>query len=48
MERTILVKLSDKARGGIEKAAKKLAMSYDEVAAYALEDWLSDKGFISE
>ena len=47
VERTILVKLSDQARAGLEKAAKKLAMSPDEVAAQAVEDWLSRKGFIS-
>ena len=47
VERTILVKLSDKARAGLEKAAQKLAMSPDEVAAQAVEDWLSRKGFIS-
>jgi ParB/RepB/Spo0J family partition protein len=47
VERTILVKLSDQARAGLEKAARKLAMSPDEVAAQAVEDWLSKKGFIS-
>jgi ParB family chromosome partitioning protein len=47
VERTILVKLSDQARAGLEKAAEKLAMSPDEVAAQAVEDWLSRKGFIS-
>lgn len=47
VERTIMVKLSDQARTGLEKAAKKLAMSPDEVAAQAVEDWLSRKGFIS-
>ncbi len=46
VERTILVKLSDQARAGLEKAAEKLAMSPDEVAAHAVEDWLSRKGFI--
>ncbi len=47
VERTILVKLSNQARAGLEKAAQKLAMSPDEVAAQAVEDWLSRKGFIS-
>jgi len=47
VERSILVKLSDQARAGLEKAAEKLAMSPDEVAAHAVEDWLSRKGFIS-
>jgi len=47
IERTILVRLSNQARAGLEKAAKQLAMSPDEVAAQAVEDWLSKKGFIS-
>ncbi len=47
VERTILVKLSDQARAGLEKAAQRLSMSPDEVAAQAVEDWLSRKGFIS-
>lgn len=47
VERTILVKLSDRAREGLEQAAKKMAMSPDEVAAHALEDWLLRKGFLS-
>ena len=48
IERTIMVKLSERARQGLKKAADKLAMSPDEVAAHALEDWLSEQGFISE
>lgn len=47
VERTILVKLSSQARAGLEKAAEKLAMSPDEVAGRAVEDWLLRKGFIS-
>lgn len=47
VERTILVKLTDRMRAGLEQAAKELAMEPDEVAAHALEDWLSKKGFIS-
>jgi ParB family chromosome partitioning protein len=47
VERTILVKLSDRMRAGLEVAAQKLAMEPDEVAAHALEDWLLKKGFIS-
>jgi ParB family chromosome partitioning protein len=48
IERTIMVKLSDRARQGLKKAAAKLDMEPDEVAAHALEDWLSKQGFISE
>jgi len=46
VERQILIKLSESARLGLEKAAKQLAMDPDEVAAQALEEWLSKKGFI--
>ncbi|HHT9122385.1 MAG TPA: ParB/RepB/Spo0J family partition protein [Candidatus Wunengus sp. YC63] len=48
IERTIMVKLSERARQGLKKASDELAMSPDEVAAHALEDWLSKQGFISE
>jgi len=43
-----MVKLSEKARQGLKKASDELAMSPDDVAAHALEDWLSKQGFISE
>ncbi len=46
VERTISVRLSDAARTGLEKASKALAMSPDEVASQALEDWLSKEGFL--
>jgi ParB/RepB/Spo0J family partition protein len=46
VERKIVVKLSDKARSGLEAAAKKMSMEPDEVAAKAVEEWLSTQGFI--
>lgn len=46
IERTIMVKLSDRARQGLKEASVILAMDPDEVAARALEEWLSDQGFI--
>jgi ParB family chromosome partitioning protein len=48
VERTIMVKLSDRVRTGLEKASKEMYMNPDEVAAQALEEWLSKKGFISD
>lgn len=46
IERTIMVKLSDRAQLGLKKASLELDMDPDEVAAHALEDWLSKQGFI--
>jgi ParB family chromosome partitioning protein len=46
VEPQVLVKLSDKARNGLAAAAKKMAMEPDEVAARAVEEWLSTQGFI--
>jgi len=48
IERTIMVKLSDRVRQGLKKASAELDMEPDEVAAHALEEWLSKQGFISE
>jgi ParB/RepB/Spo0J family partition protein len=45
-ERTIMVNLPDDVHKGLERAAKKLAMGPEEVAAQALSEWLSAKGFI--
>ena len=46
IERTIMVKLSDRVRQGLREASDSMAMEPDEIAARALEDWLSDQGFI--
>jgi ParB/RepB/Spo0J family partition protein len=46
VERQLLVKLSDKARDGLVAAAKRMSMEPDEVAARAVEEWLSTQGFI--
>jgi ParB family chromosome partitioning protein len=46
VEPKLIVKLSDKARSGLVAAAKKMSMEPDEVAAKAVEEWLSTKGFI--
>jgi DNA-directed RNA polymerase subunit L len=46
VERQFLVKLSDKARTALLKAAEKLSMAPDELAAQAVEEWLSSKGFV--
>lgn len=48
VERSILISLSDQVRKGLEKASQKLYMDPEEVAAQALEEWLSKKGFISD
>jgi ParB family chromosome partitioning protein len=47
VEQSFVVKLSDRARKGLLSAAKTLAMAPDEVAARAVEEWLSSKGFVS-
>jgi ParB family chromosome partitioning protein len=46
VERQLIVKLSDKARNGLVTAAQKMSMEPDEVAAKAVEEWLSTQGFI--
>jgi ParB family transcriptional regulator, chromosome partitioning protein len=46
VERRLIVKLSDKARSGLAAAAQKMSMEPDEVAARAVEEWLSTRGFI--
>lgn len=48
VERTISVRLSDAARTGLQKASEVLAMSPDEVASQALEQWLSRQGFLTQ
>ena len=47
VEQSFVVKLSDRATQGLLSAAKKLAMAPDEVAARAVEEWLSSQGFVS-
>lgn len=47
VERIFSVKLPDRVRTGLAKAADKLAMNPEEVAVQALEEWLSRKGFLS-
>jgi ParB family chromosome partitioning protein len=46
IERQLVVKLSDRARNGLLAAAKKMSMEPDEVAATAVEEWLSSRGFM--
>jgi ParB/RepB/Spo0J family partition protein len=46
VERQLIVRLSDKARSGLATAAQKMSMEPDEVAAKAVEEWLSTRGFI--
>jgi len=46
VEPRLIVRLSDKARSGLAAAAKKMSLEPDEVAARAVEEWLSTKGFI--
>jgi len=46
IERTFIVKLSEKARKALFDASLKLSMSPDEVAAFAVEEWLYSKGFV--
>ena len=46
VEPKLIVKLSDRARRGLVAAAKKMSMEPDEVAAKAVEEWLSTQGFI--
>jgi ParB/RepB/Spo0J family partition protein len=46
VERTIIVRLPEKARIGLITASKQLRMSLDEVASVAVEEWLASKGFL--
>jgi len=46
VERQVIVRLSDKARAGLAAASKKMSMEPDEIAARAVEEWLSNQGFI--
>lgn len=46
VERQLIVRLSDEARNGLQKATTEMAMEPDEVAAKALEEWLSAQGFM--
>ena len=46
IERTVIVTLSETLDKGLELASKNLSMGREEVAARALDDWLSAKGFI--
>lgn len=45
-ERQFLVRLTDKARKALVKAASTLRMEPDEVATRAVEEWLSTQGFL--
>ena len=45
VERTFVVRLSDRARKALIGAAETLHMSPDEVASRAVEEWLCSKGF---
>ena len=47
VEQSFVVKLSERGRTGLLAAAKKLATAPDELAARAVEEWLSSKGFVS-
>lgn len=46
VERTFIVKLSENARKALIMASEKLAMNPDELAAFAVEEWLMEKGFV--
>jgi ParB/RepB/Spo0J family partition protein len=45
VERQVLVRLTEQARKALLRAAETLDMGPDEVAAKAVEEWLSTKGF---
>lgn len=47
VERVFTVKLSERARKGLEVAAEQLKMEADAVAAKAVEDWLDTQGFLA-
>jgi len=46
VERNLIVKLPDHVRKALQAAAKAMSMDPDEVAARAVEEWLSDQGFM--
>jgi hypothetical protein len=46
VEQSVTVRLSDTVRAGLAVASGHLTMAPDEVAAKAIEEWLSSKGFI--
>ncbi len=46
VERQVLVPLTDQLREALASAATTLRMALDEVAAKAVEEWLSAKGFL--
>jgi len=46
VERTVIVRLPEKARKGLIAASKQLRMTLDEVASVAVEEWLTSKGFL--
>jgi ParB family chromosome partitioning protein len=45
-ERNVIVRLPDNVRRALQAAAKAMSMDPDEVAARAVEEWLSDQGFM--
>jgi ParB/RepB/Spo0J family partition protein len=47
VEQSFVVRLSERARQGLLRAATKFAMAPDELAARAVEEWLSSQGFVS-
>jgi len=46
VERTVTVPLPKHVREGLERAVKMLNQTAEEIASQALEEWLSDKGFV--
>jgi len=48
VEESVLVKINEPMRKGLEKAASAYSEDLDVVAARALSEWLSEKGFMSE
>lgn len=46
IERTVLVRLHEKAREGLLTASGQMNMTPDEVASLAVEEWLASKGFL--
>ncbi len=46
IERTFVVKLSEIMRKALLEASNKMAMAPDELAAYAVGQWLMEKGFV--
>lgn len=46
IEKAFLIHLSDEGRKGLILASEKFHMNPDETASFAIEDWLTAKGFI--